>query len=107
VSNMVYVIVASIVSVIVSLVYLGYVWVSYQQASRAVKASHSVEPPESSEWESQSWFSWKACISIVLSSVILFVVGKSAVLWNYVPFIAIGTAVAIIIAFSFELRKKV
>jgi hypothetical protein len=102
---MAYVIAASILSIVVSIVYLGYVWISFRQASQNRNAVRPDVNPESSDWESESWFSWKAFISIILSS--LFAVGKSALLWNYVPFIAIGSAVAVILAFSIELRKKV
>ncbi len=100
---MAYVIAASILSVVVSLVYLGYTWAAF----RLVKNGKEAERPDaSSEWEAESWFSWKALVSIVLSSVILFLLGKSAEFWNFVPFIAIGTAIAVIFAFALDTGKK-
>lgn len=101
-----YVIAASIISVIVSLIYLGYAWASFKQVSHARRTEQSDHSSESTEWENESVFSWKAFISIVMSSFILFLLGKSAVLWTFVPFIAIGTAVAVIFAFSIDLRKN-
>ncbi|WP_256758437.1 hypothetical protein [Cohnella sp. WQ 127256] len=103
---MAYVIVASIISVVVSLIYLGYVWISFRQVKNNRKTEQSDISSESSEWESESWFSWKAFISIILSSVILFFLGKSAQFWNFVPFIAIGTAIAVIFALAIDIRKK-
>jgi hypothetical protein len=104
---MVYVIAASILSIVVSLVYVGYVWRSFRQVSLERKQSnHTHEAAAPSNWENESWFSWKALISIVMSSVILIVVGQSPFLWNYVPFIAIGSAIAVIFAFSFDLQKN-
>jgi uncharacterized protein (DUF2062 family) len=104
--NMVYVIVASILSIIVSLIYLGYAWISFLHVRNDRKEEQSSISPESSEWELESWFSWKAFISIILSSVVLFFVGKSAEFWSFVPFIAIGTAIAVIFAFAIDLRKR-
>jgi hypothetical protein len=104
---MVYVIIASVLAVAVSIVYLGYAWASFRQVSRERRQGDSDRGQQSSEWETESWFSWKAMISIVMSSVILFVVGQSAFAWNLVPFIAIGSAVAIIFAFAFDLRGRV
>jgi len=104
---MVYVIIASVLAVAVSLVYLGYAWASFRQVSQERRQGDQASGPESSDWETESWFSWKAAISIVMSSVILFAVGQSAFVWNLVPFIAIGSAVAIIFAFAIDLRRRV
>lgn len=107
---MAYVIAASFISIVVSLVYLGYVGASFRQVKEEKRREGDSELPptleEASEWESESPFSLKAFISIILSSVILFFVGKSPVFWNFIPFIAIGSAVAVIFAFSRDLRKK-
>ncbi|WP_269867477.1 hypothetical protein [Paenibacillus caseinilyticus] len=94
------------ISVIVSLVYLGYVWRSFRLVSQERNASHTMAASEGTEWQNEKWFSWKAFISIAASSVILFALGKSAVLWNYVPFIAIGSAIAVILAFSIEFKHR-
>ncbi|WP_019637179.1 hypothetical protein [Paenibacillus fonticola] len=109
---MAYVIAASFISIVVSLIYLGYVGASFRQVKNDRKRDQLDAVPaseasyEASEWESESPFSWKALISIFLSSVILFLMGKSAVFWSYVPFIAIGSAVAVIFAFTIDLRRK-
>ncbi|GAA0135112.1 hypothetical protein YSY43_19520 [Paenibacillus sp. YSY-4.3] len=107
---MAYVIAASFISLVVSLIYLGYVGASFRQVKndrRRELPAAAASTEDASEWESEAPFSWKAMISILLSSVILFLMGKSAAFWNYVPFIAIGSAVAVIFAFTIDLRKKV
>jgi len=119
-----YVIIASIFAVIVSLVYLGCIWKSFREVSRVLQEAEagggSAQPAASisatassasnaaafSAPETESWFSWKALISIVASSAILFIAGRSAFFWNLIPFVAIGSAVAVIVAFSIDFRKK-
>jgi hypothetical protein len=108
---MTYVVVASIIAVIVSLIYLGSVWRAFREVSRARRTPHpggkSAHPAEAgvSALENESWFSWKLLISIILSTAVLIIAGQSASFWNLIPFIAIGSAIAIIVAFSIDSRQ--
>lgn len=124
---MAYVVLASILAVIVSAIYLGCIWKAFREVSRArheaetgggpahpAASAAAVSPAAAasshgsnlSALEKESWFSWKALISIVMSSAILFIAGRSAFFWNLIPFIAIGSAVAVIFAFSIDFRKQ-
>jgi hypothetical protein len=108
---MAYVIAATIIALVVSVVYVGSVWASFRQVRSDKKTEGEGHAPaaqssHADNGQNESSFSWKALISIVLSSTILYLAGKSAALWHYIPFIAIGSAIAVIVAFSIDLRKK-
>ncbi|MDG0794218.1 hypothetical protein OMP38_27810 [Cohnella ginsengisoli] len=104
---MVYVTISIVVGALISLAYLVNVWISFRQVSRDRQSEQRGRASEAAVAEDEAWFSWKAFVSIVASSAILYSIGKWAFLWNYVPFIAIGSAVAVIAAFTFERRKRI
>jgi hypothetical protein len=103
---MIYVVVGIVISVIVSVLYIGSIWSAFRRVKEESQQSLRKETAseELSQLEQERVFSWKALASIVLSSLILFLIGKYPIVWNLVPFITIGTSVAIIAAFALEFR---
>ncbi|WP_300732175.1 hypothetical protein [Pseudomonas sp.] len=98
---MTYAIVAALLAVLISVVYLYYVFDGIQRASREMDSAAE----ESYDWASYTRINFKVLNSIIGSIVLIYLLTVAPIFWYLVPFAGLAAAVGVIIAFIIEQRS--
>ncbi|MGE0256267.1 MAG: hypothetical protein AB7N54_12095 [Alphaproteobacteria bacterium] len=100
--------IAAIAGAVLAVAYLVMVYRGFGK-SKAEMAAYGggqlgqVDLVEDHVFDSQeSGLMWKAGIGLVLSAVVLWLITLDASVWYAVPFLALGTSFAVILAFLFD-----
>jgi hypothetical protein len=56
--------------------------------------------------EQEGGIAWKAAAGLILSGIILWLVSVSASVWYVVPFLGLGTSLAVILAFILDKDRE-
>ena len=106
--------IALVIGIIVAVIYLALVIEEFLRARRQFTASaagartqHTAEAdpdrPEVYEQQGRN-FSWMAGGGVVISTSLLVLVSVNAAVWYVLPFLGIGSAIAVILAFVIDRR---
>jgi len=95
---MIYAIVAALLAVLISVVYLYYVYDGIQRASREIDSTAE----ESYDWASYTRINFKVLNSIIGSIVLIYLLTVAPIFWYLVPFAGLAAAVGVITAFIIE-----
>lgn len=98
--------------IVVAIAYIVSVWRGLTNAKAEMIRHGGAQIGEIQETEDQIFFDqevgslYKSAAGVVLSTVALVLLILSPTLWYLVPFLSIGTAIAVIAAFIVEERSK-
>lgn len=95
-------IVATLLAVLISGVYLYYVYDGIKRASREIDRA----PEQSYDWASYSRLNFKVLNSIIGSMLLIYLLSVAPVFWYLAPFASLAAAVGVIIAFAIEQRAE-
>ncbi|AMB87580.1 hypothetical protein AWM79_20690 [Pseudomonas agarici] len=99
---MLFAIVATLLAVLISVVYLYCVYDGIKRASREI---HAVAD-ESYDWASYTRINFKVLNSIIGSVLLIYLLSVAPLFWYLVPFAGLGAAVGVISAFIIEQRSE-
>jgi hypothetical protein len=95
--------IAAVLGSITAVVYLALALRSFLRVRRAVLAGAADELGDDSTYAKQGGdFTWKAGAGVVASISVIAALSLGGGWWYLVPFLAIGSAIAVVVAFIFD-----
>lgn len=95
--------IAAVLGALVAVVYLALALRSFLRVRRAVLAGRADELGDDATYARQGGdFTWKAGAGVVASITVISCLSLGGGWWYLVPFLAIGSAVAVVAAFLYD-----
>jgi hypothetical protein len=98
--------IAVLLGVVTGVVYVACVLRSFRQARRELLADSAVPSGVPSTTRSTDYkYAWKALGGVGMSTFIVVMLSVSPTAWSLVPFLAIGSSIAVITAFFIDHKE--
>jgi hypothetical protein len=95
--------IAAVVGAITAVLYLGLALRSFLRVRRRILGGAADELGTDATYDGQGGdFTWKAGLGVVISITLIACLSLGGGWWYLVPFLAIGSAIAVVVAFLYD-----
>ncbi len=92
--------IALVLGILIGITYVALAISSFRNVRDRILGRKAELPARDPHWDEQTHgFTWKASIGVITSVALLAALSISPAFWYVLPFLALGTGVAVIVAF--------
>src|ERR671937_761346 len=99
--------IAVAVGIVTAVVYVTLAGRALLRVRRSVLAGEEPPPDTADVYKGQAaGFTWKAAGGVIASTLVIVLISVSSAWWYLVPFLAIGSSIAVIVAFLTDPQEQ-
>jgi uncharacterized ion transporter superfamily protein YfcC len=90
--------------ILIVVVYLYYVFTTLERSIKESRVDQTITASE--EWQEKNTFDYKVLISIVGSTLLIYLLSVAPVFWWLIPFSGLAAAVGVVVAFIIDKKSN-